>query len=60
MVAHYPGRLADGTKFDSSVDRGQPFKFKLGVGQVIPAWDIAFAQVRACVPDMLPRRPCLV
>ena len=46
VVAHYTGRLLNGTKFDSSVDRGRPFKFTLGAGQVIKAWDLAFARVR--------------
>ena len=39
ISVHYTGRLLNGTKFDSSLDRGTPFSFTLGVGQVIPGWD---------------------
>jgi len=54
---HYVGTLLDGTKFDSSRDRGEPFVFKLGEGQVIKGWDLGVATMHKGEKAILTCKP---
>lgn len=46
VKVHYTGWLENGTKFDSSLDHGQPFAFRIGTGEVIPGWDEGVMSMR--------------
>jgi FKBP-type peptidyl-prolyl cis-trans isomerase len=46
VTVQYEGRLLDGTKFDSTYDRKEPFTFTVGVGKVVRGWDEAFSEMR--------------
>jgi FKBP-type peptidyl-prolyl cis-trans isomerase len=46
VIAHYDGRLLDGTPFDSSYRQGEPLRFRVGIGAVIPGWDEAFLTMK--------------
>ena len=58
VTVHYTGSLPDGSVFDSSVSKGRPFQFQIGMGKVIKGWDEGFTQMKKgakatleCPPD---------
>lgn len=46
LITHYEGFLEDGTKFDSSMDKGKPFQFVFGTGRVIKGWDLGLVGMK--------------
>lgn len=56
---HYTGWLTNGKKFDSSVDRAEPFEFRLGAGQVIQGWDQGVAGMKVAGKRQLHIKPSL-
>ena len=59
VSVHYTGTLTNGTKFDSSVDRGQPFTFIIGTGGVIKGWDEGVATMKVGGKRLLEIPPAL-
>ena len=57
VFVHYTGKLLDGTVFDSSVERNEPFSFKLGMGAVIKGWDVGVATMKKGEKCILTCRP---
>lgn len=59
LQVHYIGALIDGTKFDSSYDRGQPFSFQIGANKVIPGWELGMLGMKVGEKRKLTIAPAL-
>ena len=57
VFVHYTGKLLNGTEFDSSVERNEPFKFKLGAGDVVKGWEVGVATMKKGEKCILTCRP---
>ena len=60
VTVHYTGTLTDGTKFDSSKDRGEPFTFNLGAGEVIKGWDQGVVGMKVGAGGVIPPNATLI